>query len=64
MKIDPSDTVRLRAATYRNMTLKFTVPLREGRFEKGCWIYVFFFKFPYIYSVMDYLIPKADKCIF
>lgn len=37
MKIDPSDTVRLRAATSRNMTLKFTVPLREGSFERGCW---------------------------
>lgn len=45
MKIDPSDTVRLRAATYGNMTLKFTVPLREGRFERG-WCWIFFFLIP------------------
>ena len=43
MKIDPSDTVRLRAVARRNMTLKFTVPPREGRFEKGRWILLVFF---------------------
>lgn len=42
MKIDPSDTVRLRAATHKNMTLKFTVPLRERRFERECWMLLFF----------------------
>lgn len=30
MKIDPSNTVRLRAAPGRNMTLKFRVTLTEG----------------------------------
>lgn len=35
MKIDPSDTVRLRAAPGRNMTLKFRVTLAEGRGISG-----------------------------
>lgn len=60
-----SDTVRLGAATCRNMTLKFTVTWTERKLEtKSHWAFFFFFNLHLFYHHIINKIGGTKACVF